>query len=118
MITVKATREGLLGELTATGYRIDTHVSFVALPSRDALGKHVRVTNPANGKSVIAQVLDIGPFNEHDNAYVFGGERPKAESGVSVSGKGTNRAGIDLGEFVWKALGMQDNTSVSWEWVD
>lgn len=76
------------------------------------------MTNPANGKSCIACVLDVGPFNEHDDLYVFGGERPLAERGLSVSGKGTNHAGIDLGEKVWSELGMLDNTEVDWEWVD
>jgi hypothetical protein len=32
VITVKATREGLLGQKTASGYVIDTVVPFVALP--------------------------------------------------------------------------------------
>lgn len=77
----------------------------------------VKVTNPATGKSVHALVLDVGPWNENDDAYVFGGSRPQAESGLSVSGKGTNGAGIDLGEYVWKQLGMTDNGLVDWEFV-
>jgi hypothetical protein len=52
-----------------------------------------------------------------DDNYVLRGKRPLSESGVSLSGKGTNGAGIDLGEAVWKALGMVDNTSVSWVFV-
>jgi hypothetical protein len=114
---VKSTREGLVGSKTASGYVIDRVVSFVALPSTKALHRHVRVTNPINGTSVIAQVLDVGPWNEHDDAYVFRGERPQAERGVSVSGTGTNGAGIDLGESVWHALGMTDNTEVTWEFI-
>lgn len=117
MITVKATREGLVGQKTASGYIIDTIVRFVALPSVRALHKDIRITNPANGRSVIAQVLEVGPFNEHDDDYVFGGSRPQAESGMSVSGHGTNGAGIDLGERVWNELGMTDNTGVSWEFI-
>ena len=118
MITVKATREGLVGGRTASGYIIDTVVLFVALPSHKALGMFVEVTNILNGRRTLAQVLDVGPFNEDDDDYVFGGARPKAESGVSVSGKGTNKAGIDLGEAVWRALGMTDNTDVSWQFVN
>lgn len=117
MIKVKATREGLVGQFTASGYVIDRHVAFVALPSHRALGRFVRVTNPLNGLSTIAQVLDVGPFNEHDDAYVYGLARPAAESGQSVSGKGTNGAGIDLGERVWILLGMTDNTEVEWEFL-
>ena len=115
MIRVKATREGLPGETTASGYVIDNVVPFVALPAAKALRCFVRVSNPANGKSCIAIVLDVGPWNTHDDAYVFGGSRPLAESGQSVSGKGTNGAGIDLGDRVWSLLGMTDNSEVDWE---
>lgn len=117
MKTVKATREGLLGEKTATGYRIDTHVPFVALPSTEALRLWIRVRNPANGKECRALVLDVGPWNEHDNAYVFGDDRPAAEKGIDERGRLTNRAGIDLGERVWSALGLTDNAIVEWEFI-
>lgn len=114
---VRATREGLLGQTTASGYVIDRIVPFVALPSAKALRRAVRVTNLANGRTVEALVLDIGPFNTADDAYVFGGQRPAAESGHSLSGVGTNGAGIDLGEYVWHALGMTDNGDVDWEFL-
>ena len=114
---VTATREGLVGKPTATGWIIDTTTPFVALPSRKALHKQVKVTNPETGLSCIATVLDIGPWNVQDDDYVFGGARPAAESGHSVSGQGTNGAGIDLGEAVWKAIGMTDNGPVEWEFV-
>lgn len=117
MIRVKATREGLIGSTTASGYVIDSHVSFVALPSLLALHQFVRVSNPANGKTVLAQVLDIGPWNEHDDAYVVNGARPQAESGIDSRGRQTNGAGIDLGEWVWRALDMLDNSEVDWEFV-
>jgi hypothetical protein len=120
---VKATREGLVGDETASGYKIDRIVSFVALPSTRALHLFVRVTNPLNGKSTIAQVLDVGPWSEQDDAYVFDGARPLAESDRKVdrnhneiSGQ-TNGAGIDLGEAVWKALEMLDNGIVDWSFV-
>lgn len=112
---VKATREGLVGSVTSSGYVIDKVVPFVALPSTNALGRFVRVTK--GDKSVIAIVLDVGPWNIHDDAYVFAGQRPAAESGVSISGKGTNGAGIDLGEKVWNQLGMVDNSDVEWEFI-
>lgn len=138
MITVKATREGLAGGKTASGYIIDSIVSFCALPTPHALGKHVRITNPANGKSCIAQVLDVGPWNIKDSNYVFQQltsstrdylaqasdgfptieVRPQAESGIDLYGRKTNGAGIDLGENVWKALGMTDNGLVSWEFIE
>lgn len=117
MITVKATREGLEGGKTATEYRVDAIVPFVALPSTAALRLWVRVTNPANGHSIKALVLDVGPWNEKDHAYVFGGHRPQAESGLDAFGRKTNGAGIDLGEAVWTALGMKDNSNVEWEFL-
>jgi len=117
MITVKATREGLIGHQTASGYYVDTVVSFVALPSENALFRFVRVINTVNDHECIAQVLDVGPWNIDDDAYVFGGSRPQAESGIDKQGRKTNGAGIDLGEKVWTKLGMQDNSAVMWEFV-
>jgi len=116
-MTVKATREGLVGHPTASGWIIDAETFFVALPAHRALGRMVRVTNPANGKSCQAEVKDVGPWNTADELYVFHGERPAAELGHSVSGHGTNGAGIDLGEAVWKALGLRDNANVAWEFL-
>ena len=114
---VKATREGLVGDRTASGYVVDTAVPFVALPCTQALGRFVRLTNPLNGKTCMAVVLDVGPWNEHDVAYVLHGQRPAAEDGVDERGRVTNRSGIDLGEKVWRELGMTGNTDVEWEFV-
>lgn len=116
-IRVKATREGILGGKTASGYVVDTIVPFVALPAFAALRQWVMVTNPLNGRTVRALVLDVGPWNEHDHAYVFGGARPAAELGVDTRGRKTNGAGIDLGEAVWAALEMHDNGDVTWEFL-
>lgn len=131
MITVKATREGLFGSKTWSGYRIESSVPFVALPSTAALRLWVRVVNPRNYRKVRALVLDVGPWNEKDHAYVFQhatidfdqvgvgllGVRPQAESGIDSFGRKTNKAGIDLSEAVWSALGMVDNDTVEWEFV-
>ena len=114
---VKATREGLIGQITALCWTIDAEYPFVALPSHKALGMWVSLRNPATGKHCCAQVLDVGPWNTEDDAYVFDGARPAAESGTSVSGHGTNGAGIDLGEKVWGLLGMTGNTEVEWVFV-
>lgn len=113
---VLATREGLVGLPTSTGWIIDTVTPFVALPSTDALHRYVVVSNPLTAKTIRAQVLDVGPWNIHDDTYVFGQDRPLSESGVSFSNHGTNKAGIDLGEAVWNALGMKDNGYVIWWW--
>jgi hypothetical protein len=117
MIRVKATREGLIGRATASGYVIDDVVPFVALPSTLAIGKFIRVTNVANNATRYAIVLDVGPWNTHDDDYVFRGARPQAESGLDKSGRPTNGAGIDLGERIWIELGMIDNGEVEWEFI-
>jgi len=77
----------------------------------------VKISNPANGRAVVCQVLDVGPWDEHDDDYVLGGLRPAAESGRDTRGRPTNGAGIDLGERAWSALGMTDNGLVDWEFV-
>lgn len=117
IMKVKATREGLLGGKTASGYLVDTFVPFVALPSAAALRQWITITNPRNGRSMKALVLDVGPWNENDNAYVFGGARPAAESGIDTRGRKTNGAGIDLGDVVWHGIGMLDNDDVEWEFA-
>lgn len=114
---VKATREGLIGQTTATGWKIDAEYPFVALPSHKALGLWVSLRNPLTGKHCCAQVLDVGPWNTDDDPYVFSGARPAAEAGTSISGHGTNGAGIDLGEKVWNLLRMTDNGQVEWAFV-
>lgn len=117
-ILVKATREGLVGGKTASGYVIDAIVPFVALPSAKALLKFVRLRNPANNQTALAVVLDIGPWNIHDDAYVFDGQRPQAETGKDAFGRQTNGAGIDLSEHIWHQLGLADNSLVEWSFVD
>ena len=113
MITVKATYEGLLGKTTASGYVVDMAVPFVSLPSPLALGKLIEILNPLNGAKCYAFVLDVGPWNQNDDRYVFGGQRPLAESQAN-----TNGSGIDLGFRVWTLLGMTDNTNVTWSFVE
>ena len=113
---IKATREGLNGQKTSTGWRINNIVPFVALPSFAALRQRVNVTY--KDKTVIALVMDVGPWNEEDDAYVFGDARPQAESGKDLFDRITNHAGIDLGEAVRIALGiLADNVEVDWEFV-
>ena len=114
---VKATREGLLGHDTSSGYVLEKHVPCVALPSRKALYKCVRLINPKNSATCDAVVLDVGPWNVEDDDYVFGGKRPQAESGTDCFGRTTNHAGIDLGEYVWNKLGMIGNDLVEWRFL-
>lgn len=113
--TVLATREGLVGKPTSLGWIIDTVFPFVALPSTRALRRLVHLLNPANGHTCLAVVMDVGPWNTHDDPYVFDTARPQAETGIDTFGRPTNKAGIDLGERVWSLLGMVDNATVTWE---
>ena len=115
---IKATREGLVGHKTSSGYIIDVHVPFVALPDVRSLFKIVRITNKLNNRSILAMVLDVGPWNVHDYDYVFGTSRPQSESGKDSFNRITNKAGIDLSEHVWHYLEMEDNTNVDWEFIE
>lgn len=122
MIRVFATREGLVGQTTASGYVIQPMSWFAALPSRKALGWVIRIwrqiTPDRMTNYLTVPVLDVGPWETHDDAYVLdphGTTRPLAEHGVDGTGRKTNGAGIDLGEGPWKALGMTDNGYVYWE---
>lgn len=115
---VKATRVGLYGRRTAGGLIINTRQPFVALPSTRALYRFVWLRNPANGTRAIALVGDVGPWNEHDDPYVFGGARPAAERGIDERGRETNEAGIDLSDATWRALEMRDNTIIEWGFLE
>ena len=64
---VYATREGLVGGTTSSGHRITANDHFVALPSTKALNKNVKISY--KGKSAVAPVLDVGPWNNDDNYW-------------------------------------------------
>lgn len=71
--TVHATRLGLVGRRTANGHRIVQRDRFVALPcvcvlsSRGGSEYMVRITY--KGRSVVAPVYDVGPWNTRDNYW-------------------------------------------------
>lgn len=73
---VWATREGLVGEKTATGHIIKSDDLFVALPSRSVLKSYVEVCY--EGKRVVCQVLDVGPHSIKDEYWNYG-EYPTSE---------------------------------------
>lgn len=106
------------GELSAyTGRVIDDVVLGVALPCR-LVGNRpkVRVFNFNGAKSVVAEIVDVGPWNTVD-AYWEAGKRPQSETGVDLRGRRTNRAGIDLTPALAKALGINGLGLVDWEFV-
>jgi hypothetical protein len=111
---VFATREGELGKRTSTGLVITASAMFVALPHRMALHKEVEVRY--GGRAVVVPVLDVGPWNIDDDYWV-GDRRPAAELGRGYYRKPANRAGIDLSNAVYAALGLPDNAWVDWRFV-
>ncbi len=68
-----ATREGLVGHMTANGHIIRPRDRFVALPSWSVLSPKgsdkfsVRITY--NGRSVVVPVWDVGPWNTKDDYW-------------------------------------------------
>ncbi|MDB4968976.1 MAG: hypothetical protein JWN44_4665 [Myxococcales bacterium] len=111
---VYATREGEVGKKTATGLRITSDSRFVALPHPAALGKHVEVRY--RQRAVVVPVLDVGPWNI-DDAYWTNDRRPAAERNQGHFRAPSNRAGIDLSDPVFSALGLRDNDWVEWRFV-
>ncbi|MGH3846452.1 MAG: hypothetical protein ACRDS0_34315, partial [Pseudonocardiaceae bacterium] len=129
---VYATRGGRpVGGRTANGHVTQPSDHFVALPSRRALspnGSHrysVRVGNPRTGRSEVAPVWDIGPWNSNDDYWNPSSQReawqdvpqgtPQAQAahqdgyhgGRDGSGRHvTNPAGIDLADGTFAAIGM------------
>ncbi len=71
--TVHATRLGLVGRRTANGHRIARHDRFVALPCVCVLssrgGDEYRVRVTYQGRSAVAPVYDVGPWNTRDNYW-------------------------------------------------
>lgn len=63
-----------------------------------------------NDKTAYAQWEDVGPFEEDDEAYVFGTATPK-----SRENKG---AGIDVSPAVRDYLGLSDMDKVTWQFID
>lgn len=127
----------------ATGVGYIKGKRAVALPSRHALHRWVKLTLPETKKSTIVQVLDVGPYLWWDDQFVLMGARPLVEtlnyyqipfpdSGpypwhkISYSGKiPPSKASIDLTPEVWQDLGVDktidelkfysnDNLMIEW----
>lgn len=123
---VAATREGLVGEKTASGHVIKETDVFVALPSRKALGKLVEVRYA--GKSIQCKVEDVGPWSTQDDYWNTTRARPLSEEGkrVPVSmltkyGPTKNKAGIDLSNGLWDLLGIPRGKGIApveWRFVE
>jgi hypothetical protein len=111
---VLATREGQIGDVTATRMRIHADSRFVALPDPKALGRMVEVRY--GDRVVVAKVLDVGPWNI-DDPYWEHDARPASERGRGAYRTPVNTAGIDISDPVFAELGMRDNDVVEWRFV-
>jgi hypothetical protein len=135
---VWGTREGLVGATTANGHVIVANDHFVALPSRRALssnnGFEFQAQLSLNGRTVIAPVWDIGPWNIRDDYWdpsnireeftTLAQNLPEAQAafqnhfnnGLSDSGRVINNpAGVDLADGTSSDLGSGDGAWMSVE---
>jgi hypothetical protein len=138
---VFATREGLTGGTTANGHVITENDQFVALPSNQALdadGKGdytVRLCTDA-GRCAYVPVWDIGPWNTDDDYWNAAPPRqnwadipqgtPEAQKafqehyhdGQDGFGRTVkNPAGIDVADGTFHALGLDDNSFVTVDYL-
>lgn len=122
---VFATREGLVGSTTATGHVIKPNDHFISLPSTKSLNKNVRLTY--KGKSVVAPVYDVGPWNTDDDYWnpsdvrVYKGVPrgvPQAQVDYEKHGTG-GKNGIDIGDGTFADLGMtaSDYVDITFLWL-
>jgi N-acetylmuramoyl-L-alanine amidase len=82
---------------------LDDESFYVALPDRfEGERPMVRVVNHATGQFAIASIEDVGP---------------QAESGTDMTGRSTNKAGIDISPALAAALGHDGLGPVDWEFV-
>ena len=96
---------------------LDDNSYYVALPDRfEGERPLVRVINRETGKSEVAEIWDVGPWNI-DDPYWMTDARPQAESGTDTSGRTTNGAGIDLSPALAEVLGIDGMGKVDWEFV-
>jgi len=103
------------GPQSAYGGPIDDSKPGVALPARfEGVRPRVRVTSKSG--SVDCAIVDVGPWNTND-PYWQTGARPHAESGTDMTGRKTNRAGIDLTLAAAKALQIDGKGLVDWDFI-
>ena len=138
---VFATREGLVGGVTANGHRITPNDQFAALPSRRALSPNgrgdysVRVCAAA-GRCATVPVWDVGPWNTKDDYWNPSAQRqqwkdlpqgrPQAQAAFENKYNGgrdgfgrqvKNPAGIDLADGTFYGLGLRDNAFVTVDYL-
>jgi uncharacterized protein (TIGR02594 family) len=104
------------GQQSAYGGPIDDNSPGVALPFRFS-GERPRVRVTSKTAAVECAIVDVGPWNIND-PYWQAGQRPQAETGTDMTGRKTNRAGIDLTLAAAQALAIDGKGLVDWEFVE
>jgi hypothetical protein len=130
---IHATRMGMIGGRTANGHRIVPRDHFVSLPSWRSLsskgGHEYQVRITYNGRSSVAPVWDVGPWNVSDNYWDV--ERQKYKDlargypedhaayfdgyngGWAEKGKVSFPTAIDVGDGVWwDDLGIKGDRAI------
>ena len=93
-----------------------------ALPYRFPDAKRNKVRGFNGGKSIVMEIVDVGPWNWTD-PYWKTGARPRSESQRRNRQKAddglipTNDAGIDLTPAAGRALGIDGVGKIDWEFV-
>lgn len=100
---------------SAYGGQVDPDKPGVALPYRFS-GPRPKVRIFYQGRSVVCDIVDVGPWNTSD-AYWQKGARPQAEIGRDIRGRKTNLAGIDMTPAAAVALKFPGLGKVDWEFV-
>jgi N-acetylmuramoyl-L-alanine amidase len=108
----------------------DYYVSLpVTIDDPDVRARGVRVFNADNELSEVGPIMDKGPWVVNDDDYVFGDQRPIAEtcyknkeplpsgSGSNAGKVPSNDAGIDLSPALADAIGIEGKGKVHWIFV-
>jgi uncharacterized protein (TIGR02594 family) len=105
------------GQQSAYGGPIVDASPGVALPFHFVGARpQVQVTSRSNGTSVVCEIVDVGPWNTND-PYWTTNTRPQSETGTDMTGRKTNKAGIDLTLAAAQAIQLDGKGLVDWEFV-
>lgn len=101
------------------GHVITDDELCVALPARiEGKRPRVEVTNCANGRTVICDICDVGPWETTDPYWLKPEGRPRAERGRDSRGRKTNGAGIDLSPATARAIGLVGKGKCNWRFME
>lgn len=95
------------GELKASVRQVPWYQKDAAVP----LLKNRWVEVSYRGRTCFGQWEDVGPNEENDFAYVFG-------SATVPRNTFDAKAGLDVSPALWECLGLVDNDTTSWRFVE